>query len=54
MGVVANSPPNFAAVQASYGDAFAEGPVHVYGGTPPRGAATGVRAVTVHSLLGVY
>ncbi|KAH6673236.1 amino acid transporter-like protein [Halenospora varia] len=41
MGVVANSPPNYATVQASYGDAFGPGPIHRYAGTPPSGAATG-------------
>lgn len=41
MGVVANSPPNYATVQASYGDAFGPGPIHRYAGTPPNGAATG-------------
>lgn len=41
MGVAANSPPNYKAVQASFGDAFAEGPIHRYAGTPPNGKATG-------------
>ncbi|TGO66012.1 hypothetical protein BOTNAR_0070g00130 [Botryotinia narcissicola] len=40
MGVVANSPPNYATVQASFGDSFT-GPVVRYGGTPPSGKATG-------------
>lgn len=41
MGVAANSPPNYATVQKSYGDSFGPGPVHRYAGTPPDGAATG-------------
>jgi len=41
MGVAANSPPNFTAVEASYGPTFGPGPVHRYAGTPPSGAATG-------------
>lgn len=41
MGVVANSPPNYATVEASFGDAFAPGPIERYGGTPPSGKATG-------------
>lgn len=41
MGVVANSAPNYATVQASFGDAFGPGPVHRYAGTPPAGKATG-------------
>lgn len=41
MGVAANSAPNYATVQASFGDAFAKGPIHRYAGTPPSGAATG-------------
>jgi hypothetical protein len=41
MGVVANSPPNYATVQASFGDTFGPGPIHRYAGTPPDGAATG-------------
>lgn len=41
MGVAANSPPNFAATQASYGDAFGPGPVHTYAGQPPTGMASG-------------
>ncbi|CAD6441827.1 af399bb8-774e-4d6c-8e8e-72daae1aa3aa [Sclerotinia trifoliorum] len=41
MGVVANSPPNYATIQASYGDDFGPGPVHRYAGTPPAGKATG-------------
>ncbi|OLN88986.1 N amino acid transport system protein 6 [Colletotrichum chlorophyti] len=41
MGVVAHSPPNFAATQASFGDAFGPGPVVTYAGTPPPGAASG-------------
>jgi hypothetical protein len=40
MGVAANSPPNIATVQASFGDTFT-GPIHRYAGTPPAGAATG-------------
>ncbi|WYZ38135.1 hypothetical protein EsH8_III_000049 [Colletotrichum jinshuiense] len=41
MGVVAHSPPNFAATQASFGDAFGPGPVVTYAGTPPSGMASG-------------
>jgi hypothetical protein len=41
MGVAANSPPNFAATEASFGPAFGPGPVHTYAGTPPAGAASG-------------
>ncbi|OBR11308.1 transmembrane amino acid transporter [Colletotrichum higginsianum IMI 349063] len=41
MGVVAHSPPNFAATQASFGDAFGPGPVLTYAGTPPPGKASG-------------
>lgn len=41
MGVVAHSPPNFAANEASFGPAFGPGPVHHYAGTPPNGAASG-------------
>ncbi|KAF7934404.1 hypothetical protein EAE99_002856 [Botrytis elliptica] len=40
MGVVANSPPNYATVQASFGDSFT-GPIQRYAGTPPNGKATG-------------
>ncbi|TGO37010.1 hypothetical protein BHYA_0108g00060 [Botrytis hyacinthi] len=40
MGVVANSPPNYATVQASFGDSFS-GPVVRYANTPPSGKATG-------------
>ncbi|KAF7938546.1 uncharacterized protein EAE98_000884 [Botrytis deweyae] len=40
MGVVANSPPNYATVQASFGDTFT-GPVKKFGGIPPSGEATG-------------
>jgi hypothetical protein len=39
MGVVAHSPPNFAAVHAS-NTAFGPGPVKTYAGTPPAGGAT--------------
>lgn len=41
MGVVANSPPNYATVQSSFGPSFGPGPVHTYAGTPPAGKATG-------------
>lgn len=41
MGVVANSPPNFEATKASFGDAFGPGPIHRYAGTPPNGMASG-------------
>lgn len=41
MGVVAHSPPNFAATQASFGDTFGPGPVITYAGTPPPGMASG-------------
>ncbi|KAI9648666.1 hypothetical protein NHQ30_003304 [Ciborinia camelliae] len=41
MGVSANSPPNYATVEASFGDTFGPGPIHRYAGTPPPGAATG-------------
>lgn len=41
MGVAANYPPNFAATQASFGDAFGPGPIHKYAGTPPDGMASG-------------
>ncbi|KAL0943172.1 transmembrane amino acid transporter family protein [Colletotrichum truncatum] len=41
MGVVAHSPPNFAATNASFGDAFGPGPIHTYAGTPPDGMASG-------------
>src|SRR4051812_46771752 len=45
MGVVANSPPNFKAITASFGGPdgtlFAPGPIKKYAGTPPNGAATG-------------
>ncbi|KAG4028670.1 hypothetical protein MFRU_020g01090 [Monilinia fructicola] len=41
MGVVANSAPNYATVEASFGDTFGPGPVHRYAGTPPAGKATG-------------
>lgn len=41
MGVAANSEPNYAAVEASYGETFAKGPIHTYAGTPPAGMATG-------------
>ncbi|KAF5505140.1 N amino acid transport system protein [Colletotrichum siamense] len=41
MGVVAHSPPNFAATKASFGDAFGPGPIHTYAGTPPNGMASG-------------
>ncbi|TDZ48261.1 N amino acid transport system protein [Colletotrichum trifolii] len=41
MGVVAHSPPNFAATKASFGDAFGPGPVRTFAGTPPDGLASG-------------
>jgi amino acid permease len=41
MGVVAHSPPNFKATQASFGDSFGPGPIHKYAGTPPPGMASG-------------
>lgn len=41
MGVSANSPPNFATTQASFGDSFGPGPIHRYAGTPPAGMASG-------------
>ncbi|TEY71225.1 hypothetical protein BOTCAL_0098g00140 [Botryotinia calthae] len=41
MGVVANSPPNYATIEASFGDAFGPGKVQLYAGTPPPGKATG-------------
>ncbi|KAK2033025.1 transmembrane amino acid transporter [Colletotrichum zoysiae] len=41
MGVAAHSLPNFAATQASFGDAFGPGPVVTYAGTPPPGKASG-------------
>jgi len=41
MGVSANSPPNFAATEASFGPTFGPGPIHRYAGTPPSGMASG-------------
>lgn len=41
MGVVAHSPPNFAATRASFGDAFGPGPIRTFAGTPPDGFASG-------------
>jgi hypothetical protein len=41
MGVIANSPPNFEAVEASFGPAFAEGPIKTYAGFPPSGMQSG-------------
>ena len=41
LGVVANSEPNYATVQASFGDKFAKGPIRTFAGTPPDGFATG-------------
>ncbi|RDW89012.1 putative N amino acid transport system protein-1 [Coleophoma cylindrospora] len=41
MGVSANSAPNFAATQSSFGDSFGPGPIHRYAGTPPNGMASG-------------
>lgn len=41
MGVASNSPPNFKATQASFGDTFGPGPIHTYAGTPPNGMASG-------------
>lgn len=41
MGVAANSLPNYQAAENSFGPNFAEGPIHVYGGTPPDGMASG-------------
>ncbi|KAF9877246.1 transmembrane amino acid transporter [Colletotrichum karsti] len=41
MGVVAHSPPNFAATKASFGDAFGPGPVRTFVGMPPEGLASG-------------
>ena len=41
MGVVANSPPNFTAMVASFGEAFSEGPIRTFAGTPPEGLASG-------------
>ncbi|PHH59624.1 hypothetical protein CDD81_2809 [Ophiocordyceps australis] len=41
MGVVAHSPPNFKATQASYGKEFGPGPIRTFTGTPPDGLASG-------------
>jgi hypothetical protein len=41
MGVAANSPPNYATAEASFGPNFGPGPVHTYAGTPPGGMASG-------------
>jgi hypothetical protein len=41
MGVVTRSPPNFATTEASFGEAFAEGPIYTFAGTPPEGLASG-------------
>ncbi|PMD61953.1 amino acid transporter-like protein [Hyaloscypha bicolor E] len=41
MGVAANSPPNYATAEASFGPNFGPGPVHTYAGTPPDGMASG-------------
>jgi hypothetical protein len=41
MGVIAHSPPNFEATEASYGENFVEGPIKTYGGFPPEGMASG-------------
>lgn len=41
MGVVANSLPNFKATVASFGEAFAPGPILKFAGTPPEGLASG-------------
>ncbi len=41
MGVVAHSPPNFPATQASFGDDYGPGPIFKYAGTPPDGMASG-------------
>ncbi|KAE9365930.1 amino acid transporter-like protein [Stipitochalara longipes BDJ] len=41
MGVAANSPPNYATAEASFGANFGPGPVHTYAGTPPAGMASG-------------
>lgn len=41
IGVVVNSPPNFKATQASYGEAFGPGPIRTFAGQPPEGLASG-------------
>ncbi|KAK3331645.1 transmembrane amino acid transporter [Cercophora scortea] len=41
MGVAANTLPNFATTQASFGDNFGPGPVLTFAGTPPDGLASG-------------
>ncbi|KAM7187541.1 Transmembrane amino acid transporter domain containing protein [Rhypophila sp. PSN 637] len=41
MGVAANSLPNFKATMASFGEAFAPGPILTFAGTPPAGLASG-------------
>jgi hypothetical protein len=41
MGVAANSPPNYATAESSFGPNFGQGPVHTYAGTPPAGMASG-------------
>ncbi|PHH82174.1 hypothetical protein CDD82_6796 [Ophiocordyceps australis] len=41
MGVVAHSPPNFKATQASYGKDFGPGPIRTFIGLPPDGLASG-------------
>ena len=46
MGVAANSAPNYATIEASFGPTFGPGPVHRYAGTPPDGKATGGNGFT--------
>ncbi|PMD66955.1 transmembrane amino acid transporter [Hyaloscypha bicolor E] len=41
MGVIAHSPPNFEATQASFGDNFVEGPIRTFAGFPPEEYASG-------------
>jgi hypothetical protein len=41
MGVIAHSPPNFDATQASFGDNFVEGPIRTFAGFPPEEYASG-------------
>ncbi|KAL1868424.1 hypothetical protein VTK73DRAFT_3690 [Phialemonium thermophilum] len=41
MGLVTKYPPNFAAIEASFGPGFAKGPIRTFAGTPPDGLATG-------------
>jgi hypothetical protein len=45
MGVIAHSPPNFEATQASFGDNFVEGPIRTFAGFPPEEYTSGEKGL---------